>query len=214
MRDARFSDLQSGGRELTRHLDVYASRPKTMVLAIVRGGVPVGVEVARALLLPLDIVLLRRLLAPDPTDPLTAAWVAGTFVSDERLYATAAAVHGGTAFLADALESFAARNALCRGTRTPAVLRGKTILLVDNGVRTGGTMRAAIRALRTLAPDRIVAATPVASEASSALLHDIADQVVCPVWIERFGHVGMWYNDFAVPQVGQIHGMLPPELDV
>jgi putative phosphoribosyl transferase len=213
MRDTRFTDLRSAGCALASDLGVYASHPQTLVLGIVRGGVPVAAEVARALSLPIDLLLLRRLLAPDgPADPITAAWVAGTFVTDERLAAAAAGVHGGTAFVTDALDSFTQRNALCRGSQAPADLRGKTILLIDNGVRTGGTVRAAVRALRTLGPARVVAAAPVASEASRAILHAAADEVVCPAWVETFGHVGMWYDDFAVPHVEQIHGMLAPEI--
>ena len=213
MRDTRYTDLRTAGHELAHCLGTYATRPHTFVLGIVRGGVPVAAEVAHALSLPLDIVLLRRLLAPDgPADPLTAAWVAGTFVGDERAVAAAAALPGGPEFLADALDSFAARNTMCRGVRAPAALRGQTILLVDNGARTGGTIRAAARALRTLGPGRIVAAVPVASADSHPTLHAAADEVVCPVWIRQFGHVGMFYDDFAVPHVEQIQALLAPQI--
>lgn len=205
----RFTDLQSAGRTLADCLDTYARQPQTVVVGIVRGGVPVAVEVARALSLPLDVILLRKLLMPyGPSDPLIAAWAAGTFVMDERVPAAASAVEGGAAFVADALDAFAARNTLCRGARAPTELRGRTVLLVDNGARTGGTMRAAARALRTLGPARIVAAAPVAGTASHETLHAAGDEVVCPVWIERLGHVGMGYGDYAVPQVEQIHELI------
>jgi putative phosphoribosyl transferase len=212
MRDAPFTDLRSAARALVGNLDVHSAQQHTLVIGIVRGGVPVAAELARVLSLPLDVLLLRRVLAPDPADPLTAAWVAGTFVMDDRMQAAALPRHGGAEFLAEALDTFSGRNALCRGVRPPAVLQGKTILLVDNGARTGGTMRAAVRALRTLRPQRIVAVTPVASNASRAILHAVADEVVCPLWVERFGHVGMFYDDFAVPHVDQISGMLAPEI--
>jgi putative phosphoribosyl transferase len=213
MRDTRFADLRSAGRALAHYLDAYAARPQTIVLGIVRGGVPVAIEVANALSLPLDILLLRRLFAPDgPADPLTAAWVAGTFVTDDRLQSATLPVPGGAEFLAEALDTFSARNMLCRGVRAPTAVQGKTILLVDNGVRTGGTMRAAARAVRMLGAKRIVTVAPVASDASRALLHAVADEVVCPVWIERFAHVGMFYDDFAVPHVEQIHGLLAPQI--
>ena len=212
MRDAPFTDLRSAARDLIGDLDVHSAQQGTLVLGIVRGGVPVAAELARFLSLPLDILLLRRLLAPDPADPLTAAWVAGTFVMDVRMQPTAVPRHGGAEFIAEALETFSGRNALCRGMRPPAVIQGKTILLVDNGARTGGTMRTAVRALRTLRPKRIVAVTPIASDASRAILHAVADEVVCPLWVERFGHVGMFYDDFAVPHVEKVHEMLAPEI--
>ena len=209
MHDTRFEDLPSAGRELASHLREYAAQPHTVVLAIVRGGVPVAAEVARALSLPLDIILLRKLMAPHgPTDVLTASWVAGTFVIDPRVSAAAAAADGGSAFLAEALESFAERNTLCRGAQPPHILQGKRVLLVDNGARTGGTMRLAARALRTLDPDRIIAAVPVASVASRALLHAAGDEVVCPFWLERFGNVGMSYDRYAVPGVEQIYDLV------
>ena len=209
MHDTRFEDLPSAGRELASHLRDYAVQPHTVVLAIVRGGVAVAAEVARALSLPLDVILLRKLMAPHgPTDVLTASWVAGTFVIDPRVSDAAAAVDGGAAFLAEALESFAARNTLCRGAQEPRPLQGNTIFLVDNGARTGGTMRLAARALRTLDPDRIIAAVPVASVASRPLLHAAADEVVCPVWLDRLGHVGMSYDRYAVPGFEQIYDLV------
>jgi putative phosphoribosyl transferase len=202
--------LPSAGRELAIPLRDHAARPDTVVLGIVRGGVPVAAEVARALSLPLDVVLLRKLMAPyGPADVLAAAWVAGTLVVDPRVSAAAAAVPGGAAFLGEALPSFAERNTLCRGSRPVRLLQAKTILLVDNGARTGGTMRLAAAALRTLDPARIIAALPVASVDSRALLHAVADEVVCPTWIERLGNVGMAYADYAVPAVEQIHSFLP-----
>ena len=107
MPNAYFPDLGSAGRALAPLLQPFAS-PDVIVLGLVRGGVPVAVEVARALSLPLDIILQRRLMAPyGPADVLMAAWVAGNFVIDERLPAAANAVHGGAAFLSDALDAFA-----------------------------------------------------------------------------------------------------------
>lgn len=207
MRDARFADLRSAGRALAPLLERLASSPQPLVLGIVRGGIPVAVEVAGALSLPLDVLLLRRLFIPSgATEPLTAAWVAGTLVMPEGV--ARAMGDDAAIFLPQALDAFAARNALCRADRPPIDVRGRTILLIDNGARTGGTVRAAARALRTLAPARIVAGLPVANPESRAVLDAAADEVVCCAWPQAFPHVGMSYASFDVPAVEQIQQLL------
>lgn len=182
-----------------------------MVLALVRGGVPVAVEVAKRLYAPLDLVLLRRLLLPGGpgTSPLCVFNVAGTRVLDPALSLPATPPSSGLDFyLADALAEFARREEVCRRGRPPVELRGKTVLLVDNGVRTGGTLRAAIRAVRTRQPARIVAAVPVAAAESRSGIEAHADEVVCLAWNHPFGNVALGYRDFRVPGVEQVGEML------
>jgi len=204
----RYPDLRTAGRELASSLEAFAARPGTLVIGIVRGGVPIAAEVARTLSLPLDVILLRRLMVPyGPTDPLIAAWAAGTFVIDERVHPAAAAMEGGNAFLDDALSAFAERNRLCRGAAEPLEVRGQTIVLVDTGARTGGTLRASARTLRTLGAARIIAALPLASVASRDVVHAAADEVVCLKWIDGLGHVGLGYRNYAVPAVEDIRAI-------
>ena len=212
MRSARFADLRSAGRALAPLLKPFIT-PNALVLAIVRGGAPVAREVADALSLPLDVVLLRRLFIPSGgTEPMTAAWIAGTLVMPHGL--TDAMGPAAHVFLPQALDDFAARNTLCRRDRTPVDLTGRTILLVDNGARTGGTMRVVARAVRTLAPARIIAALPVANPECRAVLEACADEIVCCAWPHPFAHVGMSYANFDVPRVEHIHELLPPAYDV
>ena len=196
----RFTDLESAGRELAKQLAPRGDLGRAVVLAVASGGVPVAAEVAKRLRAPLDVVLVRRLLAPrGPDDPVCAVCVAGALVLDEEIAAGRAAREREPAlvsFLAEALREFEARVHACRGARTPLDLSGRTILLVDNGVRTGSTLRAVLRALRTREPARVVAAFPVASVAGRASVAAVADEVVCLATPEPFGHVGVWYANF------------------
>ena len=203
----RFEDARAAGRALAEQLGGYAGRGDAVVIALARGGVGVGRAVSDALGLPLDLLLLRRLLVPrGPEDPVCAASVAGAPFLDEEAAALlrAGGVHAETSgpdaglrhFLADALAEFDARARACRGARPPLELAGRTALLVDDGVRTGSTMRAAVRALRSRRPARVVAAAPVAAPSGRAAVETSADEFVCLASPEPFGHVGLWYKDF------------------
>jgi predicted phosphoribosyltransferase len=175
---------------------------------LARGGVAVGLGVARRLGLPLDLLLLRRLLLPrGPHEPACAANVAGTPFLDEELR------RGGgerppEQFFAEALAELESRAGACRGTRPAAELRGRTVLLIDNGVRTGSTMLAALRALRSCAPAHIVAAAPVVAPEALAAVRHAADELIYLHTPEPFGHVGLWYGDFTRPSDEDIRAML------
>jgi putative phosphoribosyl transferase len=212
LRDAArlFPDLRSAGRLLAQQLEHYHDRPDIVVLALVRGGTPAAVEVANHLSLPADVVLVRKLLAPHgPNLPICAATVAGNLVLDDRLPAIEPnAEPGFRFFLSDAIESLRQRTELCRGRRDPVDLTGKTVLLIDNGARTGGTLRAAADALRKLNPARIVVAIAVGSSDCRPMLESVADELVCLAWHEAFGHVGMWYAKYDVPAVEEVRGMI------
>jgi len=111
-------------------------------------------------------------------------------------------------FIADALEELLRKERVCRNGRAPLDFRQKTILLVDNGIHTGSTVHAAIRALRELGPARVILAIPVAAPESRALIESLADELVCLAWPEPFGHVGMFYRDFTRPDEEQIRTMI------
>jgi len=195
---------------LATKLEIYRGSEAIVVLAIVRGGVLAVLEVAKHLGAPLDVILIRRLLLPrGPGEPTCAVNVAGTLVLDEELLACSAAANSALdSFIADALDDLARCEKLCRNERPAIDLAGKTVLLVDNGIRTGATMRAAICALHTRGPARIVAATPVAATESRAEIEAVADDLVCLAWPQPFGHVGLWYSNFTVPGVDQIRQLL------
>lgn len=205
----RFEDARAAGRALTGRLAPYSAGEQATVVAVARGGVAVAVEVSKHLGLPLDLLLLRRLLVPrGPQEPVCAANVAGKPFLDAELKPCLEAEPVLGPFVADALAELEARARACRGTRPPAELDGRTVLLVDNGVRTGSTLLAALRALRSAAPARVVVASPVAAPESLAAVESAAAEFVYLHTPEPFGHVGLWYREFTRPSDDEIRAML------
>jgi putative phosphoribosyl transferase len=205
----RFEDARAAGRALAEVLAAYDARERTTVVAVARGGVAVALEVSKRLGLPLDLLLLRRLLVPrGPQEPVCAASVAGKRFLDAEVAPRIEAEPALGPFVADALAELESRALACRGPRPPAQLEGRTVLLVDNGVRTGSTMLAALRALRSAAPARVVAAAPVAALEALAAVQSAAADFVYLHTPEPFGHVGLWYADFTRHSDDEIRSML------
>jgi putative phosphoribosyl transferase len=209
-RASRFSDLRSAGHALAAKLDEYAGREDTIVLALARGGVPVASEVAKRLGLPLDVVFIQRLLVPRGADaPVCAVSVGGALFLDEELTPRPDVPQSALDFyIADALDQLARSAHASRGALAPVALTRKTVLLVDNGIRTGSTVRAVVRALRAREPTRIVVAVPVAATESRAGIEAVADELVCLAFPAPFGHVGVWFADFERPGDKEIRAML------
>src|SRR2546425_3916764 len=197
----RFPNLRSAGHELALKLEPYRKHHDVIVLAILLGGSLVADEVANFLGAPFDFVIIRRLFVPQgPGSQICAVNVAGSMVIDEDLVPfrdvpSTPVEH----FVADAITELKRREQTCRRGRPPVDLTGKTIILIDCGIRTGLTMQAAIGALRTMGPARLIAAVPVASEQSRLAMAGLADEFVCLAWPEPFGHVGLGYTDFSRP---------------
>ena len=210
----RFANLRSAGRELAVKLESYQERDDTVVLAILLGGAVVAHEVANSLGVPLDLVIIRRLFAPQgPGSQICAVNVGGSMVFDKELVPhTATPSTPVEYFVADAIGELKGREQTCRRGRSPIDLAGKAVILVDCGIRTGLTMQAAIEALRTERPAQIVAAAPVASLAGHAAVAGIVDELVCLAWPEPFGHVGLWYTDFNRPGDDSVGELLEPSL--
>lgn len=205
----RFEDARAAGRALAERLAAHDARELTTVVAVARGGVAVALEVSKRLGLPLDLLLLRRLLVPHgPQEPVCAASVAGTTFLDAELTPRIETEPALRPFVADALAELESRARVCRGPRPPAELAGRTVLLIDNGVRTGSTLLAALRALRSTAPARAVAAVPVVAPESLAAVQSAADEFVYLDTPDPFGHVGLWYRDFTRPSDDEIRAML------
>ena len=202
-----FADLRDAGRSLAAALTVDRHRRQAIVLGIVRGGVPAAFEVARALSLPLDLVLLRTLVQRASGELLRAARVAGTEVADEGCHVLPID-SPERAHVMDALAALGARESVCRGTRPPVRLADRLVLLVDNGMRTGQTMAAAIRAVRRLQPNRIEAAAPVATAAAVALAGAEADAVHCLSIPDSLGNVAMAYRRFDVPDETHVRDLM------
>jgi putative phosphoribosyl transferase len=204
----RFKDGREAGGALASKLTAYAGRDGAAVVAVASGGVAVAAEVSKRLALPLDLVIISRLLLTRANDPLCAMNAAGTLFLDEGLDSHAAREPVVANYLAQALAELEERARACRGSRPALDLSGKTVLLVDNGVRTGSTLRAAARAVRSLRPARIVAAAPVADAATLDIMRETFGEFVCLASPEPFGHVGVWYADFRRPSDEEIHAML------
>jgi putative phosphoribosyl transferase len=207
-----FDDLGAAGRALADALTVYGTDRRALVLGIVRGGVRAAFEVARTLDLPLDVVLLKALVTRASGGLLRAASVAGTLVVDEGCHTqTAGSIE--RLVVDDGIGALMARGATCRGPRPAERIADRTILLVDNGLRTGQTMAAAIRAVRALNPGRVVVATPVGAASAVALVGALADQLHCLVTPASLGNVAMAYQHFDVPDESHIRGLLERATD-
>ena len=202
----KFPSLAAAGLALAKELHEYREATDTLVVAIATGGVLVGAAVARQIHLPLELLIIRRLLVPDgAVKPVCAVNVGGALVVDESLTTPSATLSFGMDHaIADGLAQLAQRERIFRGGRAATDLLRKNVILVDNGIHTGSTMLASIRALRGLEVGSIIVAVPVADQASRASIEQAADRVVCLGWSDKFGHAGMWYEEFVRPSEQQI----------
>jgi predicted phosphoribosyltransferase len=194
-----YEDRRQAGIELAAHVGHLHDRDNMVVLALPRGGVPVAHELARTLGAPLDIVLVRKLGLPGYSELAMGAIASGGVrVLNENVvgwYHVPAAVIDDIARKEEAELAF--RERAYRAGRAPVELRDRIVLLVDDGLATGSTMKAAVQAVKERRPSRIVVAVPVSAPDSCRELADIADEVVCPRTPEPFGSVGQWYRDFS-----------------
>lgn len=195
-----FRDLRTAGRELAIKLERYRRSDRPIIIAIALGGVPVADEVGRHLGAPLDLLLIRRLLAPQgPGAPTCAVNVGGLMIIDEGLRPPAAPSTPLEYFLAEAIAELGRRERTCRRGLPPIDLAGRTVILVDCGIRSGATMLAAIGALRKTRPAQIIVAVPAASVGGAATVAALVDEFVCLVQPNPFGNVAVWYKDFGRP---------------
>ena len=196
----RFRDRAEAGVELGERLvEDYAGRDDVLVLALPRGGVVVGCEVARLLGAPLDVLVVRKLGFPGQ-DELAMGAIAsgGARVLNEELLAQTGLPHDRVeAVVARELEELARREQLYRGARPAPDVTGKAVIVVDDGLATGSTMLAAVQALRLQGPARIVVAVPTAPPQTCSALERVADEVVCLRQPYPFYAVGLSYEDFS-----------------
>ncbi len=194
----RFRDRREAGRLLADKLTADANRPDVLVLALPRGGVPVAYEVARALRAPLDVFLVRKLGVPGHEELAMGALATDEVrvLNQEVVEALRIPASVIDEVAAEELEELKRRERLYRRGRPAPDLRGRTVILVDDGLATGATMRAAIRALRQRQPAGIVVAVPTASPDTCEALRAEADEVVCAMTPRPFFSVGHWYDDF------------------
>ena len=193
-----FRDRREGGQQLAVRLAVYAKRADVLVLALPRGGVPVGAEVARVLDVALDVFVVRKLGVPGhPELAMGAIASGGVRVLSADLIDELAIPPAAVEAVADReRQELERRDHLYRGEREPPALGRKVVIVVDDGLATGATMEAAVAALRLQAPARIIVATPVGAAESCRRLEAVADEVVCVETPEPFRAVGIWYEEF------------------
>ena len=193
-----YFDRADAGRSLARFLRAYAGRPDLIVLALPRGGVPVGFEVAEALGAPLDVFLVRKLGFPGNEEFAMGAIASGgvRLLNEPVLARYPVPEHVVETVARREARELERRERSYRGDRPPLDVRGKTVLLVDDGLATGFSMRAAVRALRRLSPERIVVAVPVGPEDTVEEMRTVADDVICPATPEPFLAVGRFYESF------------------
>src|SRR5256885_5588172 len=206
----RFRDRAEAGRVLSQKLNHYHGDPNAIVLALPRGGVPVGFELARALAVPLDVFVVRKLGAPGQEELAIGAIAGdGTRVLNERVVREFALDEGMIARAAAAEQTeLVRRERAYRGDRGPIEVEGRTVIIVDDGLATGATMRVAALALSAHDPERLVVAVPVAAEQTCAEFRADVDEVVCALTPEPFLAVGLWYDDFSQTTDDEVRELL------
>ena len=206
----RFRDRTEAGRLLATRLGAYAGRSDVLVLALPRGGVPVAAEVAHALGAPLDVYVVRKLGVPGQEELAMGAIATGgvRVLNDEVVAALHIQHETIAAVAAREAQELARREQLYRGARPAPAVRGRVALVVDDGLATGATMRAAVAALREQEPARVVVAVPTAAAATCEELRAEVDEVVSVLTPEPFYAVGLWYEDFSPPSDEEIRALL------
>jgi predicted phosphoribosyltransferase len=194
-----FHDRTEAGRVLAEKLMAYAHRADVLVLALPRGGVPVAYEVARELNAPLDVFLVRKLGVPGREELAMGAMASGGVrVLDKQVIRALGITQDVIEAVAkEERQELERRERSYRGDRPPPDVSGHVVILVDDGLATGSSMRAAIVAVRRQEPERIVVAVPVGSAETCAEFRSVADESVCARTPDPFIAVGFWYEDFS-----------------
>ena len=208
-----FEDRRHGGRVLASHLRRLRGHPDAIVLGLPRGGVVVAAEVASELGLPLDVCVVRKLGVPGHEELAFGAIASGGV--EVRNPDVMAYLEGEEPRLQAVVEheraELSRRERAYRGGRPEPELAGRTVILVDDGLATGATMRAAVSALRQRGPARVVVAVPVGSVEACAELDALADEVVCVAMPRDFGGGGAWYHDFRQTTDDEVRELLAQE---
>lgn len=205
-----FRDRADAGRQLAAELGDYRGRSDVLVLGLARGGVPVALEVARALVVPLDVFIVRKLGAPGHEELALGAIASGgaRVLNADVLRALDIDEATVAAVAAEEQRELERRERTYRNGGRPAQVAGKTAILVDDGLATGASMRAAALALREQGAATVVVAVPVAPRETCAAFEREVDRTVCARTPEPFQSVGAWYDDFAQVTDDQVRELL------
>ncbi|HET6700882.1 MAG TPA: phosphoribosyltransferase [Gemmatimonadaceae bacterium] len=206
----RYENRYDAGRRLALSLSDYAGRPDVTVLALPRGGVPVGFEIARALRVPLDVFVVRKLGVPgQPEFAMGAIASGGALVLDQQTISDLRIPRDAVErVIAKERAELVRREELFRGSRPPVDVSGRTVILVDDGLATGSTVQAAIAALRKEGPASIIVAAPVGSREACSAIGAVTDGCLCAMIPDRFYAVGLWYEDFSETTDAEVRQLL------
>lgn len=207
----RYLNRTEAGRELATKLSKFAGRGDVIVLALPRGGVPVAVEVARALRAPLDVFVVRKLGVPGHEELAFGAIASGgvRVFAEDTIRGLRLTLPMIEAVIETEEKELTRRERLYRGDRPLLELRGKTVIIVDDGLATGASMLAAVRAVRAYEPAQVVVAVPVAARETCGDMDEEADVVcVCALEPAPFYGVGMWYYDFSQTSDEEVQALL------
>lgn len=206
----KYTNRREAGKILASQLGVYANRRDVIVLALPRGGVPVAYEIAKALHVPLDVFIVRKLGVPGHSElAMGAITLGGVKIFNEDIIKD---LHIKSEdiniVIAKEQEELKRRETKYRGNHIFPSLKDKTIILVDDGIATGATMRAAIKALDLLQPAGIIVAVPVAEKSMCDRIQSLVKQLVCPLRPVHFNAVGAWYDDFSQTEDEEVYTLL------
>ena len=212
-----FKDRTDAGAFLAKKLIEYQNRNDVVVLALPRGGVPVAYQVATALKAPLDVFVVRKLGVPYFEEYAMGAIASGGIrvLNEEVISSLNIPVDLVDEITAEELAELERRERLYRGTRPPLDITGQTVIIVDDGLATGSTMRAAVKALRKKGPEKIVVAVPVgARETCDSFEKEVDTVAVCAITPEPFKAVGLWYRDFSQTTDAEVQQLLRKARDI
>jgi predicted phosphoribosyltransferase len=203
-----FNDRHQAGRVLAELLEPYRGRENLTVLALPRGGVAVGFEVAHALQAPLDVFVVRKLGFPGHEEYAMGAIASGGVRVMNPSPGLKVSPEAVAAVVAREQDELTRRELLYRGDKPAVGIRGRTVIVVDDGLATGATMRAAVSAIRQQRPAHLVVAVPVGAEDTCRQLRGEADDVVCAAMPRPFRAVGLWYRDFPQASDDEVRKLL------
>lgn len=208
--ERHFIDRHAAGRLLAQALQAYKGRKDVLVFALPRGGVPVGYEVAKALGAELDVLIVRKLGVPNQPELAMGAISSGDaiFLNEQIIKLAGIRPDEIEVVLGQERMELARRESLYRGSRPIAQVEGRPIIVVDDGIATGASMRAAILALRGKKPARIVIAVPVAPADARERFRDVADEFVSVLNPRDFQAVGQFYEDFSATEDEEVRALL------
>jgi putative phosphoribosyl transferase len=206
----KYQDRIEAGQQLAAKLMAYANRPDVLVLGLARGGVPVAFEVAEALGVPLDVFVVRKLGVPGYEELAMGAIASGgvRVLNEDVMHQLDIVPEFIQTVAAREQRILEYREHFYRDEQPAPEVQGRTVILVDDGLATGATMRAAVAALRQRQPARLVIAVPVAASSTCEELRAVVDEVVCAATPKPFQAVGLWYEDFSATSDAEVRDLL------